>query len=75
MPIFFRPGDGGRVRNTLCDSGRRTVLERGDLVELGGLVSTTPLRTALDLGRLRHADRALWKSTSCFAPAGSAGRR
>ena len=72
VPIFFRPGDGGRVRNTLCDSGRRTVLE-GDLVELGGLVSTTPLRTALDLGRLRHADRALW-GIDLMLRAGGVGR-
>jgi very-short-patch-repair endonuclease len=47
----FRPSDGGRLRNALSASGERAVLPR-DLMELDGLVLTTPLRTALDLGRL-----------------------
>ena len=48
----FRPSDGGRLRNSLTDSGERMI--RGyDLVEVHGVVATTPLRTALDLGRLQ----------------------
>ncbi len=48
----FRPSDRGRLRNGLTVSGERAVAAR-DLMELGGLVVTTPLRTALDLGRLQ----------------------
>jgi hypothetical protein len=55
---FFRPADQGRLRNALVASGERTVTSR-DLVEVDGLMVTTPLRTALDLGRLRHRDQAL----------------
>ena len=55
---FFRPADEGRLRNPLATSGERTVTPR-DLTDVGGLLVTTPLRTALDLGRLRHRDQAL----------------
>ncbi len=55
---FFRPADQGRLRNALALSGERRVEPR-DLMQVGGLVVTTPLRTALDLGRLRHRDQAL----------------
>jgi hypothetical protein len=55
---FFRDADEGRLRNPLVASGERTVTSR-DLVQVGGLLVTTPLRTALDLGRLRHRDQAL----------------
>jgi hypothetical protein len=55
---FFRHADAGRLRNGLVASGERTVTSR-DLVPVGGLLVTTPLRTALDLGRLRHRDQAL----------------
>lgn len=48
----FRPSLHGRLRNALTDSGEREVLPQ-DLMELHGLVVTTPLRTALDLGRLQ----------------------
>jgi len=55
----YRPSDAGRLRNGLSESGERAVRPR-DLMELGGLVVTTPLRTALDLGRLqRTADLKL----------------
>ncbi|WP_345518107.1 hypothetical protein [Nocardioides conyzicola] len=55
----FRPSDGGRLRNGLTESGERAVLPQ-DLMEINGLVVTTPLRTALDLGRLqRTADLKL----------------
>lgn len=48
----FRPSDCGRLRNKLVDSGERDILAR-DLISVGGLAVTTPLRTALDLGRLQ----------------------
>ncbi len=55
----FRPSDHGRLRNKLVDSGEREIRPR-DLMTLGGLTVTTPLRTALDLGRLqRTADLKL----------------
>lgn len=54
----FRPAEAGRLRRTTTDSGERTLLE-SDLMEVAGLVTTTPLRTALDLGRLRPRGRAL----------------
>jgi hypothetical protein len=55
---FFRPADEGRLRNPLAVSGERTVIA-SDLMDVGGLLVTTPLRTALDLGRLRRRDQAL----------------
>lgn len=54
----FGTGHHGRLRNGLVDSGTRTLLPQ-DLTRVHGLVTTTPLRTALDLGRLRHRDRAI----------------
>jgi hypothetical protein len=48
----FRPTDVPRLDNGLVDSGERRVLPR-DLVEIGGLMVTSRLRTALDLGRLQ----------------------
>jgi hypothetical protein len=55
---FFRPARRGRLRNGLVSSGERTLTPR-DLMVVGGLCVTTPLRTALDLGRLRRPDQAL----------------
>jgi hypothetical protein len=56
----FRPSGHGRLRNALTVSGERAVLPR-DLMELHGIVVTTPLRTALDLGRLQPTrDLRLW---------------
>lgn len=49
---------GKRLRNQLCSSGTRD-LEATDVVEMHGVRMTTPLRTALDLGRLRRRDHAL----------------
>jgi len=48
----FRPSDCGRLRNKLVASGERAIRGR-DLMTVGGLTVTTPLRTALDLGRLQ----------------------
>lgn len=47
----FRPPDAGRLRNGLVSSGEREIVP-ADLMEIGGILVTTPLRTALDLGRL-----------------------
>ncbi|MBF4770045.1 hypothetical protein ISU10_19915 [Nocardioides agariphilus] len=55
---IFRHADHGRLRNELSRSGERTVLAR-DLTEIGGLCVTTPLRTALDLGRFLSRDQAI----------------
>lgn len=48
----FRPSDGGRLRNAISASGEREMLRR-DLTAVHGITVTTPLRTALDLGRLQ----------------------
>lgn len=48
----FRPTDEGRLRNGLTDSGERAVAAY-DLMVVNGVLVTTPLRTALDLGRLQ----------------------
>jgi hypothetical protein len=50
----FRPSDAGRLRNKLSVSGEREVLTR-DLMIIHNVVVTTPLRTALDLGRLQSS--------------------
>lgn len=55
---MFKHADAGRLRNKLATSGERTVLPR-DLMNVGGLWVTTPLRTALDLGRFLSRDQAL----------------
>lgn len=55
----FRLAEHGRLRNKLTDSGERAVTRR-DLMVIDGIAVTTPLRTALDLGRLqRTRDTAL----------------
>ena len=54
----FATGDHHRLRNGLVDSGTRALLPR-DITTVHGVLTTTPLRTALDLGRLRHRDRAI----------------
>jgi hypothetical protein len=56
----FRPPEAGRLRNEITRSGERT-LGNEDLMRIGALSVTTPLRTALDLGRLqKNHDYALW---------------
>jgi len=55
---FFRPADAGRIRTPIATSGERTVTD-DDLMVVGGVLTTTPLRTACDLGRLRRRDHAL----------------
>ena len=55
---MFMPGGRGRLRNKLADSGERTLLDR-DITTLDGVRMTTPLRTALDLGRQRWPGPAI----------------
>lgn len=47
-----------RIQRHSVDSFQRTLLAE-DVVELDGLLVTTPLRTALDLGRVRHRFHAM----------------
>jgi hypothetical protein len=54
----FRPAGRDRLRNRLCSSGERTFSPE-DLMTMGALTVTTPLRTAWDLGRLAHRDLAM----------------
>ena len=54
----FRPARHDRLRNDLCSSGERSFLPK-DLMTVGDLRMTTPLRTAWDLGRLDHRGRAI----------------
>lgn len=54
----FLPAGRGRLRNDLADSGERTFVP-DDIVEVGGLRVTTPIRTAWDLGRSRWPERSL----------------
>lgn len=55
--VFQEPG-ATRLRKVGAASGERTLDDR-DITVVGGLRATTPLRTALDLGRLRKRDRAI----------------
>jgi hypothetical protein len=55
---LFRPSGCGRLRNALSDSGERNLVV-ADLVEVHGLLVTTPIRTAWDLGRVRSREQAL----------------
>lgn len=70
-PMILAPGDhervpvlsvfdrkrGGRYRNELTRSGQR-MMRATDVMDIGGLLVTTPLRTACDLGRLLKRDQA-----------------
>jgi hypothetical protein len=59
MPIaIYLPHGRGRLRNKLADSGERSFLD-SDLTVVDGVRMTTPLRTALDLGRQRWPEPAL----------------
>jgi hypothetical protein len=57
VSLFRLPGQG-RLRNGLCVSGERALLPE-DLVELGGVIATSSLRTAWDLGRFSRRDDAI----------------
>ncbi len=55
---MFLNKPGNRLRNGAASSGERAFLTK-DLIELDGLLVTSPLRTACDLGRLLTRDEAL----------------
>ena len=57
ISMFRLPGST-RLRNPVCVSGQRTFAP-DDLMQVDGLWTTTPLRTAWDLGRRLHRDRAI----------------
>ena len=48
---------GSRVRRGAANSGQRTMPD-SDVMRVGGVAVTTPLRTAIDLGRQRWPDQA-----------------
>lgn len=54
----FRPAGHDRLRNHLCTSGERS-FSRDDVMTVGELTVTSPLRTAWDIGRLTHRDVAI----------------
>lgn len=54
----FRLPDHTRVRRGGVQGGRRT-LQKADLLSIGDVVVTTPLRTACDLGRILRREQAL----------------
>lgn len=56
VSVFAPPGR--RLRNGLVASGER-ILIPADITEIDGLLVTTPLRTACDLGRLLSREQAL----------------
>jgi hypothetical protein len=58
-PDIFRHSDIRALRNPLVRSGERAVLPR-DLMQIGGLQVTTPLRTGCDLLRLFQRDVGMW---------------
>lgn len=53
----FHRSRGGRLRNELTASGQR-MMPDDHVTDVGGLLVTTPVRTACDLGRLLGRDRA-----------------
>lgn len=55
---LFRPSGHGRLRNDLSRSGERN-LRPEDVVEVHGLLVSSPIRTAWDLGRVRWTDEAI----------------
>lgn len=55
---LFRLAGQQRVRRPQCEGGTRT-LAAHDIMQLNGVLVTTPLRTALDLGRLLGRDQAI----------------
>lgn len=57
VTIVNHTGDG-RIENQIARGGERGLLPK-DLTYVNGIFVTTPLRTALDLGRVRNPDLAL----------------
>jgi hypothetical protein len=56
VSVFCPPGR--HLRREIVSSGERR-LTKHDVSEVDGLLVTTPLRTACDLGRLLHRDQAI----------------
>ncbi len=69
-PMILAPGDhlevprasifcppGNRLRNELTSSGERT-FRPDEIIEIDGILVTSHLRTACDLGRLLHRDQS-----------------
>ena len=56
--VVVRHAGMGRLRNKLSESGERT-FRPDEITRWHGLSITTPLRTAWDLGRWEHRDRAI----------------
>lgn len=54
----FRPASHGRLRRQTARSGERTLAD-DEIVEFGSIRATSPLRTALDLGRFLPRAQAL----------------
>ena len=65
-PDVFRHSQLRALRNPIVRSGERLV-RRDDLMTIGNVTVTTPLRTAVDIGRLFHRDVALWGLDSMLA--------
>ena len=65
--------EGARLRNRLTASGQRC-LPRAHVMEVEGLLVTTPVRTACDLGRLLPRDWA-FAALDSMLRLGSSGRR
>ena len=55
----FRVRGNNRLRRIGCRAGTRTFDHKLDLTIINGVLATTPLRTALDLGRFLRRDEAL----------------
>lgn len=64
-PVTVFGPTGHRLRNGLCASGERRLLD-GDVMDVDGLLVTTPLRTACDLARLLPRHQALGAMDQLF---------
>lgn len=58
VEVFRFDGDN-RIRRSGCSGGTRSLDPAVDIVEIRGMLVTTPLRTALDLGRLLPRGQAI----------------
>ena len=65
VSVFHR-GRGCRLRTELVASGQRMMPDE-DVTDVGGILVTTPLRTACDLGRLLKRDQAFAALDSMLA--------
>ncbi|MBA3309366.1 MAG: type IV toxin-antitoxin system AbiEi family antitoxin domain-containing protein [Nocardioidaceae bacterium] len=55
----FRTNGGSRIRRAGCAGGTRSLDLDRDITEVNGILTTNPLRTALDLGRLLKRGEAI----------------